>query len=187
MSDHDTALREAWHRFCDELKAAGDIAFRSSAPRGAVDRAAGVRLLSRNIALALAFELENRDPAAPGAAALLRSPAQAGRRQHRRALCRRADQRHRHLPRVGSAGHGSLLRRDRRRARHDAVGWRRGGHALRRPDPHRAGRKLRAVPQSRGAARQLDPHDARDVSASRSGSSSPTGRTSSRWRRGSTG
>ena len=65
MSDHDTALREAWHRFCDQLKAAGDVAFRSSAPRGAVDRAAGVRLLSRNIALALAFELENRDPQHP--------------------------------------------------------------------------------------------------------------------------
>ncbi len=65
MSDHDTALREAWYRFCDELKAAGDLAFRSSAPRGAVDRAAGVRLVSRNIALALAFELENRDPLHP--------------------------------------------------------------------------------------------------------------------------
>ena len=65
MSDHDTALRHAWHRFCDELKTAGDVAFRETAPAGAIDRAAGVRLLSRNIALALAFELENRDPLHP--------------------------------------------------------------------------------------------------------------------------
>ena len=43
MSEHDPALREAWHRFCDELKAAGEVAFRPTAANGSVDRAAGVR------------------------------------------------------------------------------------------------------------------------------------------------
>jgi hypothetical protein len=65
LNDTDAALRDAWRRFCDELKAAGDIAFRDGAASGPADRAAGVRLLSRNIALALAFELENKDPLHP--------------------------------------------------------------------------------------------------------------------------
>jgi hypothetical protein len=63
--DHDLRLREAWNRFCDDLKSAGDIAFRETAANNPVDRAAAVRLLSRNIALALAFELENNDPLHP--------------------------------------------------------------------------------------------------------------------------
>jgi len=62
---HDLRLREAWDTFCDELKSAGDIAFRKSSASNPVDRAAAVRLLSRNIALALAFELENNDPLHP--------------------------------------------------------------------------------------------------------------------------
>jgi hypothetical protein len=45
VSEPDTALKQAWHRFCDELKAAGDVAFRPTAAQGSVDRAAGVRLL----------------------------------------------------------------------------------------------------------------------------------------------
>jgi hypothetical protein len=65
VSEPDTALKQAWHRFCDELKAAGDVAFRPTAAQGSVDRAAGVRLLSRNIALALLFELENNDAEHP--------------------------------------------------------------------------------------------------------------------------
>jgi len=64
-ADHDLRLREAWDAFCDELKSAGDIAFRKSSASNPVDRAAAVRLLSRNIALALAFELENNDPLHP--------------------------------------------------------------------------------------------------------------------------
>lgn len=64
-ADHDIALREGWNRFCDSLKEAGDIAFRETAAGNPVDRAAGVRLLSRNIALALAFEMENKDPLHP--------------------------------------------------------------------------------------------------------------------------
>ena len=49
---HDPVLREAWNRFCDDLKSVGDIIFRETAASNPVDRAAGIRLLSRNIALA---------------------------------------------------------------------------------------------------------------------------------------
>ena len=56
-ADYDIALRNAWNQFCDSLKEAGDIAFRETAASNPVDRAAGIRLLSRNIALALAFEM----------------------------------------------------------------------------------------------------------------------------------
>jgi len=61
----DIDLAQAWTRFCDELKAAGEIAFRGNAPRNPVDRAAGVRLLARNIGLSLAFEMESKDPEHP--------------------------------------------------------------------------------------------------------------------------
>lgn len=64
-TDYDANLRSAWHKFCDDLKASGDIAFRENAASNPVDRAAGVRLLSRNIALGLAFEFENNDPLHP--------------------------------------------------------------------------------------------------------------------------
>ncbi len=63
--DYDIQLRQAWERFCDELKSAGDAAFRDMAPGNPVDRSSAVRLLSRNIALALAFEFENKDPLHP--------------------------------------------------------------------------------------------------------------------------
>ncbi len=62
---HDELLRRSWESFCDELKSAGEIAFRPEAPGGDVARASAFRLLSRNIALALAFELENKDPLHP--------------------------------------------------------------------------------------------------------------------------
>ncbi|MFD2500894.1 hypothetical protein ACFSTI_21175 [Rhizorhabdus histidinilytica] len=40
MQAHDIALRDAWGRFCDELKAKGDIIFRETAASNPVDRAA---------------------------------------------------------------------------------------------------------------------------------------------------
>src|SRR5262245_7652443 len=55
----------AWEQFCDQLKAAGRLLERPTTPRGAHDQAAGARLLARNIALALQFELENSDPLHP--------------------------------------------------------------------------------------------------------------------------
>jgi hypothetical protein len=82
VSEPDTALKQAWHRFCDELKAAGDVAFRPTAAHGSVDRAAGVRLLSRNIALALLFELENNDAEHPELPALLRPLRKQGGDKH---------------------------------------------------------------------------------------------------------
>lgn len=64
-ADDDALLRDSWHRFCDDLKAAGELVFRETGPRGAVDKAVGMRLLARNVALALQFQLENNDPEYP--------------------------------------------------------------------------------------------------------------------------
>jgi hypothetical protein len=61
----DPELRAGWHAFCDQLRSAGDLVFRDTAPVQDIDRAKGFRQLSRNIALALQFHLENSDPAAP--------------------------------------------------------------------------------------------------------------------------
>ncbi|MGB1141798.1 MAG: DUF1214 domain-containing protein, partial [Halioglobus sp.] len=67
FGDHpdDPALKAAWDDFCDELKGASDLVFRDTTPAQGIDRAKGVRLLARNIALALQFKLENIDPAYP--------------------------------------------------------------------------------------------------------------------------
>ncbi len=62
---HERLLTDAWGAFCDELKDMGEVLFREQAPGNPVDRAAAFRLLSRNIALALAFELEYHDPRFP--------------------------------------------------------------------------------------------------------------------------
>ena len=61
----DELLRSSWHEFCDELKKAGDLVFRDSAPKNAVGRAVGLRQLARNIGLALQLELDNADPEHP--------------------------------------------------------------------------------------------------------------------------
>jgi len=62
---NDARLKASWEAFCDQLKAAGDLVYRSSASNGDIERAVGLRLLSRNIALALQFKLENNDPDFP--------------------------------------------------------------------------------------------------------------------------
>jgi len=54
-----------WARFCDDLKAAGDLLLRETTPPGEVTQASGLRLLARNISLALQFEVENKDPEHP--------------------------------------------------------------------------------------------------------------------------
>lgn len=61
----DADLRRAWAAFCDDLKDAGEIIFRDTTPAADIDRAKGLRLLARNIALGLQFQLENTDPAFP--------------------------------------------------------------------------------------------------------------------------
>lgn len=64
-TNDEERLRQVWDSFCDELKAAGDIIFRETTPSQRVTRLTGLRLLARNISLALQFELENKDPHHP--------------------------------------------------------------------------------------------------------------------------
>lgn len=61
----DKSLRTTWHTFCDDLKASGDLIFRDGIPDNAVTRATGLRLLARNISLAMQFEMENNNPDFP--------------------------------------------------------------------------------------------------------------------------
>jgi len=65
MTEHQARLRDAWHRFCDELKKAGDIPLRPTAAGNPTDMATVYRLLARNIGLALQFEMDNNDPLHP--------------------------------------------------------------------------------------------------------------------------
>lgn len=58
---NDALLKASWDEFCDQLKSAGELVFRDTTPTADIDRAKGFRLLSRNIALALQFKLENND------------------------------------------------------------------------------------------------------------------------------
>jgi len=64
-TNDDQLLREAWNNFCDELKKAGDIPFRPTAASNPTDRSTAIRLLARNIGLALQFEMDNNDPLHP--------------------------------------------------------------------------------------------------------------------------
>lgn len=61
----DEQLRASWEAFCDELKSAGELVFRDSTPADDITRAKGLRLLARNVSLALQFKLENNDPDFP--------------------------------------------------------------------------------------------------------------------------
>lgn len=65
MADYNNTLRQGWNAFCDELKSVGDIVFADNVPVNETTRSTGVRLLARNIALALQFEAENADPEHP--------------------------------------------------------------------------------------------------------------------------
>lgn len=58
-------LRETWAQFCDALKQSGDIIFRATGPKNSVSRATGLRLLARNVSLAMQFEMENTNPDFP--------------------------------------------------------------------------------------------------------------------------
>lgn len=62
---NDPLLKASWDAFCDQLKTAGDLVFRDTTPAHDIDRAKGFRLLARNIALGLQFQLENNDPDFP--------------------------------------------------------------------------------------------------------------------------
>ncbi len=58
-------MRRTWDEFCTALRDAGELVFRDGAPNNPVDQAVGLRYITRNIPLALAFALENRDPTHP--------------------------------------------------------------------------------------------------------------------------
>ena len=62
---NDALLRASWNDFCDQLKEAGEIVFRDNTPAQDIDRAKGLRLLARNVALGLQFNLDNNDPDFP--------------------------------------------------------------------------------------------------------------------------
>ena len=65
MADYNNTLRLGWNAFCEELKTVGDIVFADNVPGDETTRSTGMRLLARNIALALQFEAENADPEHP--------------------------------------------------------------------------------------------------------------------------
>ena len=50
---NDETLKASWENFCDQLKSAGDLVFRDSTPVQDIDRAKGLRMLARNVSLAL--------------------------------------------------------------------------------------------------------------------------------------
>ena len=62
---NDETLKASWENFCDQLKSAGDLIFRDITPVQDIDRAKGLRMLARNVSLALQFHLENRNPDFP--------------------------------------------------------------------------------------------------------------------------
>ncbi|MFK7977706.1 MAG: DUF1214 domain-containing protein [Halioglobus sp.] len=64
-NDNDAQLRAGWNAFCSELQEAGELIFRDTTPAADIDRAKGLRLLARNISLALQFNLDNNDPDFP--------------------------------------------------------------------------------------------------------------------------
>lgn len=64
-NENDAALQAGWESFCQQLQEAGDLIFRDTTPAADIDRAKGLRLLARNISLALQFHLDNNDPDFP--------------------------------------------------------------------------------------------------------------------------
>ena len=61
----DEALREAWDRFCDQLREAGTGAFKNANPGDPLLRADAFRFLTQNLGQAFPLALETKDPAYP--------------------------------------------------------------------------------------------------------------------------
>ena len=61
----DEELEDAWHRFCDRLKAAGRQAFKDANPAHPVLRADAFRFLTQNLGQAFDLALETKDPRYP--------------------------------------------------------------------------------------------------------------------------
>lgn len=64
-TEHDEELRDSWHRFCDRLKDAGDLAFKNTSPANALQRADAFRYLTQNLSQAYDLALETKDPRFP--------------------------------------------------------------------------------------------------------------------------
>ena len=64
-SPADQPLRDAWGAFCDQLKAAGDQAFKQANPAQPLLRADAFRFLTQNLGQAFPLALETADPAFP--------------------------------------------------------------------------------------------------------------------------
>lgn len=62
---NDDKLKQSWDQFCDTLKDASELVFRDTTPADDLTRTKGIRLLARNISLALQFHLDNNDPDNP--------------------------------------------------------------------------------------------------------------------------
>jgi hypothetical protein len=67
FGDHpiDAELRAAWHEFCEQLKAAGDLVFKDVNPATPAQRVDGFRYLTQNLSQAFDLALETRDPQYP--------------------------------------------------------------------------------------------------------------------------
>ncbi|MBV9953305.1 MAG: hypothetical protein JO291_15230, partial [Acidimicrobiia bacterium] len=63
--EHDETLRDAWHEFCDRLKAAGDLAFKDTNAANPLQRADAFRYLTQNLGQAFDLALETKDTRFP--------------------------------------------------------------------------------------------------------------------------
>ena len=61
----DEALRAAWAQFCDDLRMAGDLAFKDYNSTGPLERADAFRFLMQNLGQAYDLALETRDTGYP--------------------------------------------------------------------------------------------------------------------------
>lgn len=61
----DKVLHDAWHAFCDQLRAAGDKAFKDANPPAPILRADAFRFLTQNLSQAFPLALESKDTAFP--------------------------------------------------------------------------------------------------------------------------
>jgi hypothetical protein len=61
----DEALRDAWVRFCERLRAAGELVFKDANPPAPLHRADALRYLTQNLGQAFDLALETKDPGYP--------------------------------------------------------------------------------------------------------------------------
>jgi hypothetical protein len=61
----DQSLQQAWNAFCEQLRTAGDMAFKDYNPANSLQRADAFRFLTQNLGQAFDLALETRDPAYP--------------------------------------------------------------------------------------------------------------------------